>query len=112
MARSQLLHPSSKRHLDRTFAGALGFKWEAVGARPQDGVEIANGALSIALQEHRNREFTWVELDQFGLEKDLRPQHYVMVGDTCFLPRGRDWQPPPCEDGEEGHGKATALGDE
>ena len=68
---------------------SLGFKWEAVGTtRPADGVEIHNRALAEALGARK--EFTWVELDEWGVDKELHCHHFIMAGGKCYQPRGRD----------------------
>jgi len=74
---------------------SLGFKWEHVGSgKPATGKEVTNAALARELEcrsKEKPEEFSWVELDQMGVPKDLAPDSFIMVGKRCFQPRGRDW---------------------
>ena len=65
------------------------------GATP-DRLQIVNWKLAAELS--RRREFTFVELDQWGVPNEgLTPEHYVVSGGRRYQPRGRDWRSPPRE---------------
>jgi len=75
----------------------VGFKWEKRSAAPEGdsaGKEVLNAALAAQLRcrdRDKPEEFSWVELDQMGVPKDLTADDWIMVDGQCFQPRHRDW---------------------